>query len=243
MSGSRGSTKHSPIFFVTSVCAVLLASLSELPLIQLPAASGQEAPGTKADTPADSGVKPRGKRNIRDMQLSGWRKVCFRSVACGKSMPYDEQRDDGHGTADDPFRSHRSRSGRRPNSDAASRWNVLAIRRHFDGGPERTSSHSIQLVPRKRVRCRGARQPKFHQRPSIRPHFDGRGCRSKSVDDISGAAAGSVRPGQRGFTGPAFRQITEPQAIDRTPSGFRQSCPRFGCKTDMPMQPSDVCSR
>jgi invasion protein IalB len=45
--------------------------------MQLGAASAQPAPGAKADIPASSGVTPRGKRNVRDIQWSGWRKLCF----------------------------------------------------------------------------------------------------------------------------------------------------------------------
>ncbi len=57
----------------TPVCAIWLASLLDLPSMQFTAASAQQA----SDTSINSGVKPRGKRGIRDIQLSGWRKLCF----------------------------------------------------------------------------------------------------------------------------------------------------------------------
>ncbi|PSO31323.1 invasion associated locus B family protein [Bradyrhizobium sp. MOS002] len=71
------ATWHSRLFIATSVWASFLAGLWELPCMQLSAALAEQADSTTANMPAGSGVSPRGKRNIRDLQMSGWRKVCF----------------------------------------------------------------------------------------------------------------------------------------------------------------------
>lgn len=75
---SIGKSTRRPVLLVaTAACASLLAGLSGLPCLQLGAASAQQASGAKAEMPASSGVTPRGKRNIRDIKWSGWRKLCF----------------------------------------------------------------------------------------------------------------------------------------------------------------------
>ena len=77
MSVIKKSTLRLLMGVATPVCTILLAGLSDLPCMKFTAASAQQASDTKSDIPTNSGVKPRGKRNIRDIQLSGWRKLCF----------------------------------------------------------------------------------------------------------------------------------------------------------------------
>ena len=74
MSAIRKSTLRLLMAVATPVCMIWLTGLMDLSCMQFPAASAQQALETKPDS---SGVKPRGKRNIRDIQLSGWRKLCF----------------------------------------------------------------------------------------------------------------------------------------------------------------------
>ena len=76
MSAIKKSTLRLMMVVATPVCMIWLTGLSGLPCMQFTAASAQPASDTKADS-SSSGVKPRGKRNIRDIQLSGWRKLCF----------------------------------------------------------------------------------------------------------------------------------------------------------------------
>ena len=180
---------------------------SGLPCMQFTAASAQPASRLqRRKTPIKlGGVRPRGKRNIRDIQLSGWRKAVLRSVSCRKSVPDNERRRDGHWAGNDPLRPYRGRGGRGPHSDAASAGNVFAIRYHFDGGPERATPYWFQLVPRKRVCCRGSSQPWLCPRSPIRSHFDHRGGRSESVGGFGGAAARSVRVSQCWPAYPTFR--------------------------------------
>jgi len=61
----------------TPVCTLWLANLSEWPSVRVNTASAQPASDTNANSLNYPGVKPRGKRNIRDIQLNGWRKLCF----------------------------------------------------------------------------------------------------------------------------------------------------------------------
>jgi len=72
----RKSTGRLLMIVATVVYTIRLTDPSGWPYLQFTAASAQPASDTKADS-SSSGVKPRGKRNIRDIQLSGWRKLCF----------------------------------------------------------------------------------------------------------------------------------------------------------------------
>jgi invasion protein IalB len=52
--------------------------------MQFTAAPAQQASDTKPDMTINSGVKPLGKRDIRNIQLSGWRKLCFEVSPAGQ---------------------------------------------------------------------------------------------------------------------------------------------------------------
>ncbi|QIO36938.1 invasion associated locus B family protein [Bradyrhizobium sp. 1(2017)] len=67
----KRSTLRSFMVVATRVCTILVACM------QFTATSAEQAPDTKPDLSINSGVKPLGKRDIRDIRLSGWRKLCF----------------------------------------------------------------------------------------------------------------------------------------------------------------------
>ncbi len=77
MSAIKKSTLRLLMVVATLVCMIWLTGMSGLPFMQFTMALAQPASDTKPDSSNYSGVKPRGKRNIRDIQLSGWRKLCF----------------------------------------------------------------------------------------------------------------------------------------------------------------------
>jgi invasion protein IalB len=73
----KKSTLRPMMVVATPVCMIWLTGLSGLPCMQFTAALAQPASDTKPDSSNYLGVKSRGKRSIRDIQLSGWRKLCF----------------------------------------------------------------------------------------------------------------------------------------------------------------------
>ncbi|MDE5463448.1 invasion associated locus B family protein [Bradyrhizobium sp. CSS354] len=71
MRGIKKSTLRSSTVVATWVCTILVAGM------RFTGSSAQQASDTKPDMSINSGVKPLGKRAIRDIRLSGWRKLCF----------------------------------------------------------------------------------------------------------------------------------------------------------------------
>lgn len=187
MRGIKKFTLRSLTVVATWLCTILVAGM------QFTGSSAQQASDTKPDMSINSGVKPLGKRDIRDIRLSGWRKLCFEVSPAEKVC-----RTTNVGvmnTGQEMIRFDLIDAGA-----AEGRIQMLLPPgMYLRSGITLTVDHEraappfIQLVSCKRVRGRGPRHPSLCQRSSVRSRLDDRSRRPKPADGFGGRSARSVR--------------------------------------------------